>query len=50
MIFVGQASLEGVLQDLIAIAVEAGADLIQLYTGLIYGGPGAPKKILRGLA
>lgn len=30
--------------------LEAGADLIQLYTGLIYGGPGAPKKILRGLA
>jgi dihydroorotate dehydrogenase len=29
--------------------LEAGADLIQLYTGLIYGGPAAPKKILRGL-
>jgi dihydroorotate dehydrogenase len=29
--------------------LEAGADLIQMYTGLIYGGPGAPKKILRGL-
>lgn len=28
----------------------AGADLIQMYTGLIYGGPGAPKKILRGLS
>jgi dihydroorotate dehydrogenase len=30
--------------------LEAGADLVQLYTGLIYGGPGAPKSILRGLA
>lgn len=30
--------------------LDAGADLVQLYTGLIYGGPGAPKAILRGLA
>ena len=30
--------------------LAAGADLIQVYTGLIYGGPGAPKAILRGLA
>jgi dihydroorotate dehydrogenase len=30
--------------------LAAGADLVQLYTGLIYGGPSAPKKILRGLA
>jgi dihydroorotate dehydrogenase len=29
--------------------LDAGADLVQLYTSLIYGGPGAPKKILRGL-
>jgi dihydroorotate dehydrogenase len=30
--------------------LDAGADLVQMYTGLIYGGPGAPKTILRGLA
>lgn len=29
--------------------LDAGADLVQLYTGLIYGGPRAPKAILRGL-
>lgn len=27
----------------------AGADLIQIYSGLIYGGPGLPRRILRGL-
>lgn len=29
---------------------EAGAKLVQLYTGLVYGGPGLPGKIARGLA
>lgn len=29
---------------------EAGARLVQLYTGLVYGGPGLPRKIARGLA
>lgn len=29
--------------------LEAGADLIQVYTGLIYGGPGLPRRLLRGL-
>lgn len=29
--------------------LEAGADLIQVYSGLIYGGPGLPRRILRGL-
>lgn len=29
--------------------IEAGADLVQLYTALVYGGPGLPKRILRGL-
>ncbi len=29
--------------------LEAGADLMQLYTGLIYEGPGVVKKITRGL-
>ena len=30
--------------------IEAGASLVQLYTGLIYGGPGLPGKILKGLS
>jgi dihydroorotate dehydrogenase len=30
--------------------LEAGADLIQLYTGLVYGGPRAVKKIASGLS
>jgi dihydroorotate dehydrogenase len=30
--------------------VRAGADLVQMYTGLIYEGPGAPRRIARGLA
>ncbi len=29
--------------------MSAGADLVQLYTGMIYGGPSAIKRILRGL-
>ena len=29
--------------------LDAGADLVQLYTGLIYGGPGVVKRITRGL-
>jgi dihydroorotate dehydrogenase len=29
--------------------LAAGADLIQIYTGLIYGGPGLPRRILKGL-
>lgn len=29
--------------------IEAGASLIQMYTGLIYGGPGLPGKIITGL-
>lgn len=29
--------------------LTAGADLIQVYTGLIYGGPGLPRRLLRGL-
>ena len=29
---------------------DAGADLVQLYTGLIYGGPGFPSRIGRGIA
>ena len=29
--------------------LDAGADLIQLYTGLIYAGPGLPRRILRRL-
>ncbi len=30
--------------------IEAGADLVQLYTGLVFKGPGLPAKILRGLS
>tara|TARA_R110002020_G_scaffold87061_33_gene215190 strand:- start:7477 stop:8559 length:1083 start_codon:yes stop_codon:yes gene_type:complete len=30
--------------------MRAGADLVQLYTGFIYGGPLLPERILRGLA
>lgn len=30
--------------------LAAGADLIQIYTGLIYGGPGLPRRLLRGLS
>lgn len=30
--------------------LAAGADLVQLYTGLIYGGPSTPKRILRSLS
>jgi dihydroorotate dehydrogenase len=30
--------------------VRAGADLVQMYTGFIYGGPGAPRSIARELS
>jgi dihydroorotate dehydrogenase len=30
--------------------MEAGADLVQLYTGFVYGGPSLPKRICRRLA
>ena len=30
--------------------LEAGASLVQLYTGMIYAGPGLPASILRGLS
>ena len=29
--------------------IRAGADLVQLYTGMIYGGPALPGRIVRGL-
>jgi len=29
--------------------IRAGADLVQLYTALVYGGPGLPARILRGM-
>ncbi len=31
-------------------ALAAGATLVQLYTGFVYGGPGTPRRIARGLA
>ncbi|OCW56381.1 quinone-dependent dihydroorotate dehydrogenase [Hoeflea olei] len=30
--------------------MRAGADLVQIYTGFIYGGPGLPQQIVRGLS
>lgn len=30
--------------------IRAGADLVQLYTGMIYGGPALPGRIIRGMA
>lgn len=30
--------------------IRAGADLVQLYTGMIYAGPGLPAEIVRGLS
>src|SRR5262249_22618231 len=29
--------------------IKAGADLVQLYTGMIYGGPSLPGRILAGV-
>ena len=29
--------------------MEAGASLLQLYSGMIYNGPGLPNKIIKGL-
>ncbi|MEO6418995.1 MAG: dihydroorotate dehydrogenase (quinone), partial [Polyangiaceae bacterium] len=29
--------------------LRAGADLVQMYTGFIYGGPGTPRRILRDI-
>lgn len=29
--------------------IAAGASLVQIWTGFVYGGPGAPRKILQGL-
>jgi dihydroorotate dehydrogenase len=36
-------------EDAMAL-VRAGADLVQLYTGFVYEGPGTPGRIARGLA
>jgi dihydroorotate dehydrogenase len=30
--------------------IRAGATLVQLYTGFVYGGPGTPSRVARGLA
>jgi dihydroorotate dehydrogenase len=29
--------------------IRAGADLVQMYTGFVYEGPGAPARIARGV-
>lgn len=40
----------GVLEPQDALRmIEAGAHLVQIYTGLVYGGPLAPRKISKGL-
>jgi dihydroorotate dehydrogenase len=30
--------------------IRAGADLVQLYTSMVYGGPALPGQIVRGLS
>ena len=30
--------------------IDAGATLVQIYTGLVYEGPGLVRRIVRGLA
>ena len=32
------------------LKLEAGADLVQVYTGFVYNGPGFPKEIMNGLS
>lgn len=46
-VIVGVGGVEGV-DDVLAI-MRAGANLVQMYTGLIYEGPGAPSRIGREL-
>ena len=36
--------------DDVRAKLDAGAAVVQLYSALIYGGPGLPGQILRGLA
>lgn len=36
--------------DTAAEKIRAGADVVQLYTGMIYGGPALPGRIVRGLS
>lgn len=48
MILVGVGGVDSV--DTAAEKIRAGADLVQLYTGLIYEGPSLPGKIVRGLS
>ncbi|WAJ30379.1 quinone-dependent dihydroorotate dehydrogenase [Antarcticirhabdus aurantiaca] len=35
--------------ETVVAKIEAGADLVQMYTGLVYGGPELPLRILHGL-
>lgn len=46
--FIGVGGIMG--PDDAKAKLEAGADLLQVYTGFIYGGAGFPKRVLRGLA
>jgi dihydroorotate dehydrogenase len=47
-VVIGVGGVEGP-EDAMAL-VRAGANLVQMYTGFIYGGPGAPGRIVRGMA
>jgi dihydroorotate dehydrogenase len=48
VVVVGVGGVEGA-DDALAL-VRAGADLVQMYTGFVYGGPSAPARIARGIA
>ena len=47
MVLIGAGGVEDT--DTALGKIEAGADLVQLYTGLIYAGPGLPAQIIKGI-
>jgi dihydroorotate dehydrogenase len=48
IVVVGVGGVESA-DDALAL-IRAGADLVQMYTGFVYEGPGAPARIARGIA
>jgi len=48
LVLIGVGGVDSV--DAAWIKILAGADLVQLYTGLVFEGPGLPRRILTGLA
>lgn len=48
LLIIGAGGVDSV--DTAIAKLEAGADLIQIYTGLVYQGPGLPQQISRGLS